>query len=277
MQSLKVPCWPGLSPWLRGTISYHAPLRARGRSATNGNSCERVRSARNWLSAIASCSSSVSRGAVSPVCRKSSHCRRITAEAAAPPACALVSMPAPSMRIEGEVGAGFLLQFETMPPSGEFVGPGLDGIDVAAGLIRHERAAPAVVAVMDHRRAAPFPVLLAAPDHRTGDDVMAVAIDVGPDVDALAGDALHGKAAAVDQRKNIFDMESTAGCGALDSLSCFVHGDATDLLTILEPSSWKSRLQPGPVSLRKTDASDLYRKPIPGIGSRGNAGGRIGS
>ncbi len=137
-------------------------------------------------------------------------------------------------RIEGEVGAGFLLQLETMPPGGEFVGPGLDGIDITAGLVRHERSAPAVVAVMDHRRAAPFPVLLAAPDHGTGNDVMAVAVDIGPYVNALADDALHGIAAAVDQRENIFDMESTAGRGALDSLSCFVHGDATELLTILE-------------------------------------------
>ena len=40
---------------------------------------------------------------------------------------------------------------------------------------------------------------------------MAVAIDVRPHLDALARDALHGKAAAIDQRVNIFDMESTAG------------------------------------------------------------------
>ena len=71
--------------------------RARGRSATSGNSGDRVRSGRNWLSAIASFNSSVSSGAASPVCRKSSHCRRITAAAACPPACALVSMPAPSI------------------------------------------------------------------------------------------------------------------------------------------------------------------------------------
>ena len=42
-------------------------------------------------------------------------------------------------------------------------------------------------------------------------------------------DALHRKAAAVDQRIDIFDMESAAGSGALDSLSCFVHGDAIDM------------------------------------------------
>ena len=88
--------------------------------------------------------------------------------------------------IEGEVGAGLLLQFKAMPPGGEFVGPGLDGIDIASGLVRHERAAPAVVAVMDHRRAAPFAVLLATPDQCAGNHVMAVAIDIRPDLDALA-------------------------------------------------------------------------------------------
>ena len=36
MQSSKVPCWPGTVPWLRGTISYQAPARARGRSAITG-------------------------------------------------------------------------------------------------------------------------------------------------------------------------------------------------------------------------------------------------
>ena len=31
MQSWKVPCWPGMRPWLRGTISYQAPARAHQR------------------------------------------------------------------------------------------------------------------------------------------------------------------------------------------------------------------------------------------------------
>ena len=147
-----------------------------------------------------------------------------------------------------------------MPPGREFVGPGLDRIDIASGLVRHERSAPAVVAVMGHRRAAPFAVLLAAPDQRRGDHIMAVAIDVGPDLDALADDPLHGKAAAVDQRINIFDMESAAGRGALDSLSCFVHGDAIDM-------EMTSRFVCG-----KGDAPDLYRKPLAGHWFPGNGG-----
>ena len=75
---------------------------------------------------------------------------------------------------------------------------------------------------------------------------MAVAIDVRPYLDALADDALHREAAAVDQRINVFDMESTAGCGALDSLSCFVHGDATDM-EMSVPFPLRERRRSGPI------------------------------
>ena len=160
--------------------------------------------------------------------------------------------------VEGEIGAGLLLQFEAVPPGGEFIGPGLDGIDIAAGLIGHERTAPAVVAVMGHRRAAPFAVVLATPDQRGGDDVMAVAIDIRPHVDALADDALHREATAVDQRKNVFDMESATG--ALDSLSCFVHGDAIDM-------EMTSRCGCG-----TGDVPDIYTKPLTGHWFPGNGG-----
>src|SRR5580692_10942676 len=93
-QSLKVPCRPGLSPWLRGTISYHAPARARGRSAIKGNNRDRVRSGRSWPASL----------------RLGEHARALE-------------------RVEGEIAAGLLLQFEILPPGGEFIGPGLDRID----------------------------------------------------------------------------------------------------------------------------------------------------
>jgi hypothetical protein len=54
----------------------------------------------------------------------------------------------------------------------------------------------------------------------------------------------------------MLDMESATG--TLDSLSCFVHGDAaTDMKT-------KPRLQEG-------GAPDLYRKPLAGCWFQGNA------
>jgi hypothetical protein len=87
-----------------------------------------------------------------------------------------------------------------------------------------------------------------------------IAIDIRPDVDALADDPLHWKATAVDQGVDIFDMESAANRGALDSLSCFVHGDAI----VMEKTS---RFVCG-----KRDVSDLYTKPFAGYWFPGNVG-----
>ena len=96
-------------------------------------------------------------------------------------------------------------------------------------LIRHKRSDPAVIAVMGHGRTLPLAVLFATPDQRHGNYIMAVTIDVRPHFDRLADDTLHGKAAAIDQRVDIFDMECAAGSGARDGLSCSIHGDAIDL------------------------------------------------
>src|SRR3954469_5366390 len=84
--------------------------------------------------------------------------------------------------IEADIGAAQLLARDRVGPGGEFVGPGFDRVDILAGLERGERAGPAIIAVMDHRLAPPFPVLLAAPDQRGADHGLAVAVDVGPDL-----------------------------------------------------------------------------------------------
>ena len=105
---------------------------------------------------------------------------------------------------------------------------------------------------MGHRLTVPFALALMAPDHGCGGDIVPVTIDIRPNLDGLADDSLDREAAAVNQRINILDMESAAG--TLDSLSCFVHGDAaTDMETT-------SRLRNG--------VPDLYTKPLTGIGSR---------
>ena len=75
----------------------------------------------------------------------------------------------------------------------------------------------------------PLPLLLKAPDQRAGDNIMSVAINIRPNINPFADDALHRKASTVDQRINIFNMESTTSGGALDSQGCFVHGDVTDM------------------------------------------------
>ena len=127
---------------------------------------------------------------------------------------------------------------------------------MAPGRVGHERGAPAVVAVQGHRLAPPFAVQLATPDQRRGNDIVPVAVDVGPNFDPLADDPLHRIAPTVDQRINVLDMESTGG--ALDSLSCFVHGDAAVDMEVTSP-------------LREGRSRDLYTKPLTGIGSRGTA------
>jgi hypothetical protein len=55
-------------------------------------------------------------------------------------------------------------------------------------------------------------------------------------------------------------MKSADGGGALDSLSCFVHGDAIDM-------DITSRFDCG-----KGDAANPYRKPLAGYWFPGNAG-----
>ena len=95
--------------------------------------------------------------------------------------------------------------------------------------------------------------------NRRGHDIMPVAIDVRPHLDAFAHDPFHRKAAAVDQGINVFDVESACS-GALDSLRCFVHDDVTDM-------EMTSRFVRG-----KRDAPDLYRKPFAGHWFPGNAG-----
>src|SRR6202140_5852334 len=100
---------------------------------------------------------------------------------------------------------------------------------MASGLVRHERSAPAVVAGTGHRLAAPFRVAFAPPDQRGTQRAMPVTIDIRPNLDTFAGNAFYRKSAAVDQRINVFDLKSAAGHGALDRLSCFVHGDAIEM------------------------------------------------
>ena len=162
--------------------------------------------------------------------------------------------------VESEIGAGLLFQLKTMSPSGEFVRPGFNRIDIVSGLIGHEGSAPAIIAVQGHRLATPFAVLLQPPNQRCRRYIMSIAIEIGPNLDALPYDSFHGKAAAIDQRINVFDMKSAACCGALDSLNCFVHGDAIEIVNT--PHSM----------IRERDAPDPYRKPLAGHWFPGNAG-----
>ena len=75
----------------------------------------------------------------------------------------------------------------------------------------------------------PFAILFEAPDQARRRHIVPVAIDIRPDLHALADDALHRIAAAVDKREDVFDMEGAARCGALEGGRCSIHGDAIDM------------------------------------------------
>ena len=77
---------------------------------------------------------------------------------------------------------------------------------------------------MAHRLAAPLAVNLATPDQCRRNHVVSVAIDVGPNLHALADDTFDRETAAINRGVNIFDLESATR--ALDSLAGFVHSDA---------------------------------------------------
>src|SRR6185437_11467192 len=99
--------------------------------------------------------------------------------------------------------------------------------------------------MVGHAGALPVAVPFATPDQRRSHDVVAVAVDIRPHLHRLSDNPLDGKAAAVDQRIDLFDMECAAGSGARDGLSCSVHGDAID---------WRTR----PGSFAGGDAPDIY-------------------
>ena len=113
-------------------------------------------------------------------------------------------------QFERNVLAGFPLDEETPSPGGVMIGPGLDGVDVSSGFGRREAAAPAVVLVKLHRDARPAAVALRPPQEFGGEHRLAVAENVRPDLDRLAGDALDRKAASIDCWEYVFDDDPAA-------------------------------------------------------------------
>src|SRR6185369_10092605 len=102
---------------------------------------------------------------------------------------------------------GLALEQEIAPPRRELRSPGLDHVDVEPRPRQGERRSPAIITVMPHRHALPSAGALGTPAQRRGRDLMTVAENVGPDLDRLAGNALDGKAPAIDGRINILDDE----------------------------------------------------------------------
>ena len=59
---------------------------------------------------------------------------------------------------------------------------------------------------------------------------MAIAENIGPDVNRFTDDSLHGEASAVNAGVNVFDVESIAG-DASDQSVWFVHDSNAQLST----------------------------------------------
>ena len=199
-------------PWLRGTISYQAPARARSRSATSGTAWLRVRSGRVSAFAIAAASSSVEqrcRLGVGGECLRAPLDRRLARSRVA--RHQLAEQLTALARLKRDILAGVVLEQEFLAPCRELVGPGFDGEQVAAGLRRREPAVPAVVAVEPHRLAPPLGRRSAPPQQRGRDDVVAFAKNIGPYFDGFAGDALDRIAAAVDARIDVLDAKARPG------------------------------------------------------------------
>ncbi len=211
MQSSNVPCLPGTLPWLRGTISYQAPARARSRSATSGTTWLRVRSGRVSVFAIAAARSSASSNAGSALAAKAFAAAIAVLRAAA--ACGISSLSSAMAlaRFRRHVLAGVLLELELLAPGGEAVGPGLDGEHVPAGLGRRELPVPAVVAVEPHRLTPPLGRALRPPQQRGRDHVVAFAKNIGPYVDDFAGDAFDRIAPAIDAGVDVLDAKARPG------------------------------------------------------------------
>lgn len=110
--------------------------------------------------------------------------------------------------LEPDVHAGFLLRKKITSPSAEIVGPGFDGIDVAAGLGRREAGGPAVILLCSHGNARPFVGGFQPPQKLGGEHGMAIANNIDPYLHGLAGDPLDRKTAGVDDGVNVFDVDA---------------------------------------------------------------------
>jgi len=116
--------------------------------------------------------------------------------------------------LQTDVQPGQALGQNVASPSAEHIRPGLDRIFVKARLGRGEGRGPAVVAMRPHGNARPLTCTARPPQQFGGQHGMAVAHDVGPDLDRLARDALDRKAPAVDRRINVFDDDPPPGAHA---------------------------------------------------------------
>ena len=98
-----------------------------------------------------------------------------------------------------------------LPPGGDRIGPGLDGVRPAALDIGGDLGPPAVGAGLRlaHRRPGAAPACRVAQHHIGGYGVMALAEDGGRDFEGLAHHRLRRAAAAIDLRADVQNRDAT--------------------------------------------------------------------
>ena len=102
------------------------------------------------------------------------------------------------------------LLFDLVAPAFEMVGPGLDGVLANSNRIEAEAGHPAIIVEKGKGCLAPLPALKSVFYGRTK-LVMAVPENISPDLERLADDPLHGIAAAIQLRINLFDVDPWFG------------------------------------------------------------------
>src|SRR6516164_646816 len=121
---------------------------------------------------------------------------------------------APLLELHRDIEPSLAFFAQILPPAREDVGPGFNGIDIAADLRRREACGPPVVVAREHARTPPFLVALMAPKQVCREHRVALAEDVGPDIDWLVHDPLHRKAAAINEWIDVFNENSPPGAVA---------------------------------------------------------------
>ncbi len=104
--------------------------------------------------------------------------------------------------------AGGLLDLDVVGQRGQAVGPGLDDVFVQAERGGLDDRLPPVVAQMLHGRVAPLGFTRRTPLHAGGEDVVAVAVDVGRDPHGLADHRL-GRMPSRRARARVVDDDAT--------------------------------------------------------------------
>src|SRR2546430_17619157 len=82
---------------------------------------------------------------------------------------------------EADVHARRALRQEIATPSGKYVGPSLDSVDIAAGIVRRKAPPPSGVVSQGNGNAGPF-LLFAPPQHVTSAHDHAFPEEVGPNL-----------------------------------------------------------------------------------------------